>query len=87
MKTEAETNDSGAYTIRFLPIGPYTVSVSAAGFSTQTVPQFSLEINQTAKVNASLTVGASNTKVEVEGNVCADPEYERRFAGHYALHQ
>src|SRR5665213_1629597 len=50
--TEAKTNDAGAYTIRFLPIGPYTVSVVAAGFSTQTVPQFSLEINQTAKVNA-----------------------------------
>src|SRR6185312_1488098 len=45
VKTEAETNDAGAYTIRFLPIGPYTVSVSSAGFSTQTVPQFSLEIN------------------------------------------
>lgn len=69
VKTEAETNNSGSYAIRFLPIGPYTVSVAAPGFSTQTVPQFSLEINQTAKINASLTVGASDTKVEVEGNV------------------
>lgn len=69
VKTEAETNDAGAYTIRFLPIGPYMVSVSAAGFSTLTVSQFSLEINQTAKVNATLVVGASNTKVEVESNV------------------
>jgi hypothetical protein len=68
VKSEAQTNTSGAYTIRFLPIGPYTVSVTAPGFSTQTVPQFSLEINQTAKVNASLTVGESDTKVEVEGN-------------------
>src|SRR6185312_8320964 len=44
-------------------------SVAAAGFSTQTIQSFSLEINQTAKVDATLTVGASDTKVEVEGNV------------------
>lgn len=69
VKTQAKTNDAGAYTIRFLPIGPYTVSVAAAGFSTQTVPQFSLEINQTAKVNASLSVGGSDIKVEVESNI------------------
>ncbi len=69
VKTEANTNGAGAYTIRFLPIGPYTVTVDAPGFSAQTVPQFALEIDQTAKVNATLTVGASSTKVEVEGNV------------------
>jgi hypothetical protein len=69
VKTEAQTNGSGVYTIRFLPIGPYTVTVAAPGFSSQTVPQFSLEINQTVKVNASLTVGASTSNVEVEGNV------------------
>src|SRR5690348_13810939 len=67
--TRANTNGSGAYTIRFLPIGPYTVSVSAPGFATQAVPQFNLEINQTAKVNASLTVGANTSKVEVTGSV------------------
>jgi hypothetical protein len=69
VKTEARTNDAGAYTIRFLPIGPYTVSVTAPGFSTQTVPRFNLEINQTVKVNASLAVGASSSNVKVEGNV------------------
>ncbi|MEO6816318.1 MAG: carboxypeptidase-like regulatory domain-containing protein, partial [Edaphobacter sp.] len=69
VKTEAQTNDSGVYTIRFLPIGPYTVNITAPGFSTYTVPRFNLEISQTAKVNASLMVGASSTKVEVEGNV------------------
>jgi len=69
VKTEAQTNESGTYAIRFLPIGPYTVSVAAPGFSTQTIPQFSLEINQTAKVNASLTIGTSSSTVEVQGNV------------------
>lgn len=69
VKTQAQTNDSGAYTIRFLPIGPYTVSISAPGFATKTVPQFNLEINQTVKVNTSLSVGASTSIVEVKGNV------------------
>ncbi|MEO6911714.1 MAG: carboxypeptidase-like regulatory domain-containing protein, partial [Edaphobacter sp.] len=68
VRTTAQTNGAGAYTIRFLSIGPYTVSVTAPGFSTQIVPQFRLEINQTVKVNASLTIGASTSNIEVEGN-------------------
>ena len=65
VKTEAQTNGSGAYTIRFLPIGPYTVSVTAPGFSTQTVPQFNLEINQTAKFNLQLNAGSVTANVQV----------------------
>ena len=49
VKTSAKTNASGVYTIRFLPIGTYTVTVEANGFSTQKIPPFSLEIDQTAK--------------------------------------
>jgi hypothetical protein len=69
VKTEAQTNASGAYTIRFLPIGPYTVIVAAPGFSTQNVPPFTLEINQTVKVNAALAVGTTTNTVEVQGDV------------------
>lgn len=63
VKTEAQTNGSGAYTIRFLPIGTYRVTVEAPGFTTQTVTPFALEINQTAKINAALTIGATSTVV------------------------
>ncbi len=66
--TPTTSNDSGVYTVRFLPIGPYTVEVTSQGFSKVTVPQFALEINQTAKVDAHLTVGAS-TEVRVQGDV------------------
>ena len=59
VKTDATTNSAGTYTIRFLPIGNYRVVVDAKGFSTQTVPPFTLEIAQTVKVNATLTVGSS----------------------------
>ena len=64
VNTTATTNNSGVYTIRFLPIGPYTVAVSAPGFSPFTTPQFSLSIDQTAKIDVHVTVGAT-TSVDV----------------------
>jgi hypothetical protein len=69
VKTESTTNDSGVFTIRFLPIGTYRVTVEAAGFGSQSIPSFALEVNQTVKINASLKVGSSNTSVEVQGEL------------------
>jgi len=67
--TQATTNQSGAYNIRFLPIGQYQVTVSASGFATQKFPAFSLEINQTAKFDANLQVGDVSTVANVNGEV------------------
>ncbi len=61
VQTAATSNASGVYSVRFLPIGNYRVEVSATGFNTFTVPAFKLEINQTAKVDAKVSVGASDT--------------------------
>jgi hypothetical protein len=61
VKTSTETNASGVYTIRFLPIGTYTVTIEGKGFATQKTPPFTLEIDQTAKIDASLTIGSSTT--------------------------
>src|SRR6266852_7130162 len=52
VKTPTQTNGSGIYTIRFLPIGTYTVTIEAKGFTTQKVPPFALEIDRTAKIDA-----------------------------------
>src|SRR5450432_1956205 len=41
VKTIAETNGSGVYTLRFLPIGTYTVTIESTGFSTQKLSPFS----------------------------------------------
>src|SRR5690242_4304301 len=54
VQTTVQTNGLGLYTIRFLPIGPYTVEVEAKGFSREKVNAITLEINQTAKVNIAL---------------------------------
>jgi len=61
VKTSTETNASGVYTIRFLPIGTYTVTIEAKGFATQKISPFALEIDQTAKIDASLTIGSTTT--------------------------
>ena len=66
VKTVAQTNGSGAYTIRFLPIGTYTVTVEAKGFSKQKLPAFPLEIDQTAKVDVTLRIGATEEVVVAE---------------------
>jgi hypothetical protein len=59
------TNASGIYSIRFLHIGRYKVDASSTGFSKQSYGPFSLEIDQTAKVDFTLKVGGSSTTVEV----------------------
>ena len=63
VKTPVQTNGSGIYTIRFLPIGTYTVTIEATGFGKKTVPPFALEIDQTAKVNVRMEIGSSVTVV------------------------
>src|SRR5271168_652317 len=46
------TNKDGVYSIRFLPIGTYKVTISAKGFGTQSFDPFLLEVAQVAEVNA-----------------------------------
>jgi hypothetical protein len=65
VNTAATTNQAGQYRIEFLPIGRYTVSVEATGFATVTVPEFSLEVNQTANFNVKMQVGGTNASVNV----------------------
>jgi Carboxypeptidase regulatory-like domain len=67
VKIVAQTNAAGVYTIRFLPIGTYTVTIEAKGFSTHKLAAFPLEIDQTAKADASLKIG-TETIVTVEEN-------------------
>jgi hypothetical protein len=63
VKTTAQTNGAGVYTVRFLPIGTYTVTIEAKGFAKSSVSAFSLEIDQTAQVNVTLKVSAETTVV------------------------
>ena len=82
--TSTKTNASGVYTIRFLPVGSYTVTVEANGFSLRKTPPFALEIDQTVKIDASLTIGTVTT-VTVARALSPYPRYRRRNAREHSL--
>ena len=63
--TKATTNQSGEYSIRFLQIGQYKLAIESPNFERSTYGPFSLEIDQTAKVDVALKVGSASTSVEV----------------------
>lgn len=60
-----QTNTSGLYTISFLPIGSYVISVEANGFKKIVSNSMQLEVNQTARVDLNLEVGDLSQVVEV----------------------
>src|SRR5216683_1591557 len=62
-----KTNDSGSYTLPRLPVGNYSVKVSAVGFDTAAYPAFTLVLNQTARVDVQMKVGTVTQTVEVTG--------------------
>src|SRR5277367_1015279 len=65
VKAVDTTNQSGNYSIRFLQIGQYKLTVESSGFQTASYGPFPLEIDQTAKIDIALTLGAAATTVNV----------------------
>ena len=63
----ATTNDSGAYNLPRLPVGTYSVKVTAPGFQTSVEKAFTLVLNQTARVDIQMKVGKITETVEVTG--------------------
>jgi hypothetical protein len=69
VSTSTVTNHDGSYSIQFLPIGSYTLAVTSAGFKSVTIGPFPLQIDQIAKVDAHLEVGAASATVNVSAAV------------------
>jgi hypothetical protein len=63
----AQTNDSGSFNILRLPVGTYTAEATAAGFEKTVYPPFTLELNQTGRLNFQMKVGKVSETVEVTG--------------------
>jgi Carboxypeptidase regulatory-like domain len=61
------TSASGTYYISPLPVGQYTLKVTAQGFSSSERPAFTLDQAQTARIDVALTVGQASQTVEVTG--------------------
>lgn len=67
VQTKATTNQAGEYSIRFLQIGSYNLTVEGKGFEQSKYGPFTLEIDQTAKIDIALKVGSTSATVEVSG--------------------
>jgi len=63
----ATTNTDGLYNILRIPVGSYSLRVEAKGFQTALVPPFTLVLNQTARLDVQMKVGAIAETVEVSG--------------------
>jgi outer membrane receptor protein involved in Fe transport len=60
-----QTNSAGVYNLPRLPIGEYSVKVAAKGFETVLHPAFQLQMNQIARIDVKLSVGAVTQTVSV----------------------
>jgi len=65
----AETNSDGVYSMRFLQIGHYKITITANGFSDRSFEPFALEAGQTAKVDGKMAIAGSSTQVQVTENL------------------
>jgi hypothetical protein len=61
-----KTNATGIYNVVNLPIGTYTLTFTAEGYTVQKTQHITIQADRTASVNASLKVGQTTTTIEVE---------------------
>jgi len=62
-----ETNAEGFYNLPRIPVGSYEVRVEMAGFQTAVHSLFELVLNQTARLDFQMQLGALKQTVEVQG--------------------
>ena len=61
----APSSDAGTYRLEFLPVGKYVVEVTFAGFKTAQLNDIVLQVNDTTRVDVSLTVGQVSETVTI----------------------
>lgn len=60
-----KSGEDGHYIVTNLPIGSYRVSASSGGFKNVVVPSITLQVDQMAVLNLTLTVGSNTEQVTV----------------------
>jgi hypothetical protein len=61
------TNEAGIYNLIRIPVGTYDLKVEQKGFQKSVVEPFTLVLNQTARIDIQLRMGAVSESVEVLG--------------------
>ena len=59
------TNESGIFVFPDLPIGSYTLKISAAGFKTQNRPDLTLLTGQVIDLPIAMAVGSQTQQITV----------------------
>ncbi|MCI0338570.1 MAG: TonB-dependent receptor [Acidobacteria bacterium] len=67
LEYNAHTNDSGLYSIPFLPAGNYVLVTEVTGFKKLISNEITFEVNQIARVDLKLQVGTVDEQVTVSG--------------------
>lgn len=70
-----QTTSSGDFSVPFLIVGTYRITVQATGFQKSVVGNIVLNVDQQARANVSLKAGAVSETVEVQQKALA--EYRR----------
>ena len=65
VRASATTSNAGDYRFNNLPVGLYSLTAAAPGFSTVTLKNLRVELNTTATANLNMQVGSVSTSVEV----------------------
>ena len=65
VKTTVTTDAKGFYSLPALPVGTYDLQVSQIGFKTYTETGLVINANSALRVDATLSVGTINEKIEV----------------------
>lgn len=71
IETNTTSTSAGDYRLENLPIGTYTITVTAPGFSKAETKNVNVQLNQTVTTNMKLVVGQSTTSVEVTESAVA----------------
>src|SRR5215475_9945589 len=61
-----QTNAAGIYTLAAIPPGHYTLTVEMAGFKRLVTGPVELEVNQIARIDLTLELGATAETIEVQ---------------------
>ncbi|MCC7235396.1 MAG: TonB-dependent receptor [Bryobacterales bacterium] len=67
VERKTTTNDQGGYTLPFLAPGDYRITVQKQGFQKLSREGVRLEVNQTARIDFTLSVGSVSETIEVTG--------------------
>jgi len=66
-KRETKSNPSGQYVFELLPVGEYRIEVNATGFKKFIQTGVVLNIDQSARIDVPLSIGAVTEEITVEG--------------------